>query len=103
MLAHYKLGHPVEIGRLDVIGRQLILAAEQQDFVQAERQVIKADQELTAAQRSLKAHGGEQVLDQARATLTEMTRLASRRDAAGLTIQAKVLLEIVDGMEQVYG
>lgn len=103
MLGHYDLGHPVEIGRLDVIGRQVILDAQQQELTRAQQQIAAANQELTAARASLNAHGGQQVLTQAQATLTEMTRLAQRHDTTGLTTQAKVLLEVVDGMEQLYG
>lgn len=103
MLAHYDLGHPVQIGRLDVIGRQVVIDAERGDFRAAELQIQQANQQLSSAQQSLAAHGGDQVLTQATATLAEMQRLSATRDATGLKTQAAVLLEVVDGMEQLYG
>lgn len=103
MLGRYDLGYPVEIGRLDVIGRQVVIDAGVGDFPAATAQVRQAEQQLAAAQPSLAAHGGDQVLGQTRATLAEMQRLADARNADVLTTQAKVLLEVVDGMEQLYG
>lgn len=103
MLGRYDLGHPVEIGRLDVIGRQVVIDAGAGDFQAASGQMRQAEQQLAAAQPSLVAHGGDQVLTQTRATLAEMQRLAEARNADGLTTQATVLLEVVDGMEGLYG
>lgn len=56
-------------------------------------QIRQPQQQLAAAQPSLAAHGGDQVLGQTRATLAEMRRLADTRNADGLTTQAMVLLE----------
>jgi len=102
MLARYDLGYPVQIGRLDVIGRQIVIDVDRGDFRSAERALLSARQQLSAAERSLTAQGGVQVLDQAMATLAEMQRLTVARDATGLKTQAAVLLEVVDGMEQLY-
>lgn len=103
MLARYDLGHPVEIGRLDVIGRQVVIAAGNGDFSAATAQIRQAEQQLAAVQPDLAAHGGEQVLAQTRATLAEMQRMVDAKNGDGLTTQAKVLLEVVDGMERLYG
>ena len=103
MLGRYDLGYPVEIGRLDVIGRQVVIDAGAGDFQAASGQIGQAEQQLAAAQPSLVAQGGDQVVTQTRATLVEMQRLADARNADGLTTQAKVLLEVVDGMERLYG
>lgn len=103
MLSHYDVGHPVQIGRLDVIGRQVLLDAQHQQFGSALQQIANARRELSDVQGSLSDHGGSQVLAQTNATLTQMAGLAAARDASGLSTQATVLLEIVDGMEQLYG
>lgn len=102
MLARYDLGHPVEIGRLDVLGRQVVIDAGKGDFSAATAQIHQAERQLAAVQPSLAAQGGDQVLAQTRATLAEMQRMADAKDGAGLTTQAKVLLEVVDGMERLY-
>lgn len=103
MLNQYDLGYPVEIGRLDVIGRQVVIDAGKGDFAGATAQIGQAEQQLAAVQSSLSAQGGDQILAQTQNTLADMQRLADSGDAAGLTTQATVLLEQVDEMEKLYG
>lgn len=87
-----------------MIGRQVILDAQQREFSRAQQQIAGASGELSAVESSPNANGGQQALAQARATLAEMdAQLTAHQDAAALTTQVKALLDVVDGMEQLYG
>lgn len=99
----YDVAHPVDIGRLDVIGRQVVLDAERQDLGAAGAQVDEAlgiwDGGLRA---DIVAHRGQAVADQTDATLAALQAAKADGDFATLTTQAKVLLEVVDAMEGLY-
>lgn len=99
----YDTTHPVDIGRLDVIGRQIVLDADRQDLKAAGVQVDRAlgiwDGGLRA---DIVGRQGQTVADQTDATLAGLQTAKANKDFATLTTQAKVLLEVVDAMEGLY-
>jgi len=102
MFDRYAVGHPVQIGRLDVIGRQLVIDAGRRDFAGTSSQLDRASQELSAVSASVSAHRGDAVLAQARGALDQARHGVDAQDAAAVTGPAKQLLEIVDAMEKLY-
>jgi hypothetical protein len=98
----YDIGRPVGIGRLDVIGRQIVFDAAAKDQAKVEDQVAAATREVAAIEPDLRAHDGAKVIDQAHAELAAMTAAAASADFATVTAQAKDFLETVDAMEQLY-
>lgn len=99
----YDTTHPVDIGRLDVIGRQIVLDADRQDLKAAG---VQLDRALGIWDGGLRAdivgHQGQTVADQTEATLAALQTAKADKDFATLTTQAKVLLEVVDAMEGLY-
>lgn len=101
-MSMYDVGHPVQIGRLDVIGRQIAIDAQAGDLASASQQIDAAQTQLDQVTTSLTDHGGKDVLTQAQATLDQMRTHVADQNADATDTQAKVFLEIVDGMEQLY-
>lgn len=101
-MSMYDVGHPVQIGRLDVIGRQIAIDGQAGDFNGASEQIKAAQTQLDEVSASLTDHGGKDVLTQAQATLDQMRTYVTEQNADATNTQANVFLEIVDGMEQLY-
>jgi len=99
LFGRYASGHPVQVGRLDVIGRQIVIDAQRDDLAAARRQVERARSEWRSVRASVIAHGGRAVAGRSDATLA---RLTAATDRAALVRDARVLLELVDGMERRY-
>jgi hypothetical protein len=99
----YDTGRPVDIGRLDVIGRQIVLEADRQDAAAAGVQVDKAQ---SIWDGSLKAdildHDGKDVAGKTDASLAALQRARAAGDFVALRTQANEFLEIVDDMERLY-
>ena len=102
LLARYDLGRPVQIGRLDVIGRQIVLDAGRRDVAAAATQVDAARAQWTAVKADVLAHKGDQVATDAEAVLEALDRALQAADAKSLTTKGTELLEIVDKMEGLY-
>lgn len=101
-MSMYDVGHPVQIGRLDVIGRQIAIDAQAGDFTGASNQIEAAQTQLDQVSTSLTDHGGKDVLTQAQATLKQLRTYVTEQNADAAKTQANVFLEIVDRMEQLY-
>jgi hypothetical protein len=99
----YDIGRPVEIGRLDVIGRQIVFEADRKDLAAAGRQVAEVD---GIWKRGLRAdivdHDGKKVAEQTDANLAAMQKAEAAGDPATLRSLANEFLEIVDRMEDLY-
>lgn len=102
LFAHYDLPHPVQIGRLDVIGRQIVIDASRGDLAGAAVQVTAAKREWEAVRADVLDHDGEGVAADADGAIDALTNAASTGDLASLTSEAARLLEIVDEMEGLY-
>ena len=98
----YDIGRPVGIGRLDVIGRQIVLDAAAKDQGQVEQQIAAATAQVDALEPDLADHDGRKVIDDSHELLAAMSAAAATKDYATVTAKASEFLEAVDGMEQLY-
>jgi hypothetical protein len=98
----YDLGRPVGIGRLDVIGRQIVLDAAAKDQGKVQQQVAAAMAQVAALEPDLADHDGTKVIDQTHELLAAMTAAAATQDYATVTAKANEFLEAVDSMEELY-
>ena len=102
LLSHYDVGHPVQVGRLDVIGRQIVIDADGRDLAAAGTRVAAARTEWTAVRADVLTHDGAKVAARADAALDALQRAVDARDATTVSRKATELLEIVDTMEGLY-
>jgi hypothetical protein len=102
LFAHYDFPRPIQIGRLDVIGRQIILDSDRSDVAAAGAQIATARTEWSVLRGSVVAHNGDDVASKAEATLDALDRAARAGDRATLAKKATELLELVDAMEGLY-
>lgn len=102
IFALYKPKLPADIGRLDVIGRQVILDVTAQDFSAAEASLARAKSTWESVKSSVLEHNGKAVADKFEASLDTLTSALAAKDAAALTSEARNLLEIVDELERLY-
>ena len=102
LLAHYALGHPVQIGRLDVIGRQIIIEVERADLTAASAPADRARREWQAVRRSVRRHHGSRVVARTEATLRRLDAGIRAGDGRAITNESRDLLELVDAMERLY-
>lgn len=99
----YKTGRPIDIGRLDVLGRQVVLDVERGDLGAASAEVTKVDSIWKGGLRDdVVAHQGRAVADRTDTVLTAIDRAAASADGSTLVGQTKVFLEEVDAMERLY-
>jgi len=98
----YDVGRPVGIGRLDVIGRQIVLDAAAKDQAKVQQQIAAATAQVAALEPDLADHDGSKVIDESRDLLAAMTSAAATKDYATVTAKANDFLEAVDAMEELY-
>ena len=98
----YDVGRPVGIGRLDVIGRQIVLDAAAKDQAHVQQQIAAATAQVAALEPDLADHDGAKVIDQTHKLLAAMTAAAATKDYATVTAKANDFLEAVDRMEELY-
>lgn len=98
----YDVGRPVGIGRLDVIGRQIVLDAAAKDQAGVQQQIAAATAQVAALEPDLAEHDGAKVIDQTQKLLAAMTAAAGTKDYATVTAKANDFLEAVDSMEELY-
>jgi hypothetical protein len=101
VFALYDIGHPIQIARLDVIGRQIVIDVKRGDIVAAASQVAAAQTQYQAIKEDIQSRSAD-VDDSTEDTLDAMQSAADKSDAATLTSEAKAFLEIVDDMERLY-
>ena len=99
----YQTPFPVDLGRLDVIGRQIVLEAARCETAAGGEQIDLADAIWNAVLRAdVVAHAGKVVANQTDATITALQKARHRHDFDAMSKHAKVLLEVVDAMEALY-
>jgi hypothetical protein len=99
----YDIARPVDIGRLDVVGRQIILDEQRGDPAAAGAQVRRVVSIWNGGLREdILAHHGAGVADQTRRLLTAMSRAVADGDRDAVVSRAKAFLEVVDAMERLY-
>ena len=102
MFALYNPKIPADIGRLDVIERQVILDVAKQDYSAAETNLAKAKSTWENVKASALALNGKDVADQFEASLTAQASALAAKNSEALTKEARNALEIVDSLEQLY-
>jgi len=93
---------PADIGRLDVLERQVILdvAAQDHDAAMITFNTLRTIWEKVKP--SVTEHNGEDVIAQFEASLAIQKSALDAKDDAALTNEAKLALELVDELEKVF-
>jgi hypothetical protein len=102
LFAHYLLPRPIQIGRLDVIGRQIALDADTDRLADASEQVVAAREQWSAIRDDVIAHHGDDVATRAAAALSAIDSALAAEDAEEVSAHAATLLEVVDAIEGLY-
>ena len=102
LFGHYDLPRPIQIGRLDVIGRQIRLDGDRNDDTAAAAQLTAARDQWAAVKANVIAHDGAAAAQKADTLLAALERSLANRDQAALRAAASELLEAVDSMEGLY-
>ena len=102
MFALYNPKVPVDIGRLDVLERQVILDVAAKDYTAAETDLAKTKSVWEEVKPLVLQHNGQDVAEQFEASLTAQESELNAKDDAALTNDARDALEIVDALERLY-
>ncbi|MGO9570473.1 MAG: hypothetical protein ACLP5H_23325 [Desulfomonilaceae bacterium] len=93
---------PADIGRLDVLERQIILDTAANNFEAATRSLAKVNAVWDRVKPSVLKHNGGAVAARFETSLVAQGNALKARDAKALTAETKNGLEIVDALEKVY-
>jgi hypothetical protein len=102
LFALYSPKVPADIGRLDVLERQVILDVAAKDYSAAETSLAKTKSVWEEVKPLVLEHNGKDVAAQFEASLTAQESALKAKDDAVLTNEARDGLEIVDALEQLY-
>src|SRR3954464_15844379 len=99
----YRTPFPVDLGRLDVIGRQIAVGAARRETAGTSEQIDLAGTIWNAGLKAdVVAHAGEVVADQTDATISALREARDEHDFETMSKLAQVLLEVVDAVEGLY-
>ncbi|MBI3244670.1 MAG: hypothetical protein HYZ49_20520 [Chloroflexi bacterium] len=93
---------PADIGRLDVLERQIFLDVAASNLTAAADNLAKVNMVWVRVRPSILAHNSAGVATQFEASLTAQANALEEKDVNTLTAEAKNGLEIVDALEKVY-
>jgi hypothetical protein len=102
MFALYNPAIPVDIGRLDVLERQVILDVAVQDYSAAMTSFAHTKSVWEDVKPSVLEHNGKDVAADFEASLAAQEAELNAKDDAALTTDARNGLEIVDALERLY-
>ena len=102
LFALYNPVVPADIGRLDVLERQVILDVAAQDYSAALETMAKTRSVWESVKDSVLEHNGKDVAAQFEASLEAQAAALDAKDANELTREASDALELVDALEQLY-
>ena len=102
LFALYTPKVPADIGRLDVLERQVILDVAAKDYSAATKSLAKTKSVWEEVKPSVLEHNGKDVAAQFEASLTTQESALKAKDDAALTNEARNGLEIVDTLEGLY-
>jgi hypothetical protein len=102
MFALYNPKVPADIGRLDVLERQVILDVAAKDYPAATTSLARVKSVWEKVKSSALEHNGKDVAAQFEASLAAQESALDAKDDSALTSEAKNGLEIVDALEQLY-
>jgi hypothetical protein len=93
---------PANIGRLDVLERQVILDVAAKDYSAAETSLAKTKSVWEEVKPTVLEHNGKDVAAEFEASLATQESALEAKDDVALTNEARNALEIVDALEQLY-
>ncbi|MEZ4862299.1 MAG: hypothetical protein R3C14_13370 [Caldilineaceae bacterium] len=102
LMALYQPTPPVDLGRLDVLGRQVILDVGAADFTAAANTLAKSNAIWARLKPIVLAHDGAAVAADYEASLATQADALHNQDVATLTNEATAALELVDDLEQLF-
>jgi hypothetical protein len=102
LFALYNPVTPVDIGRLDVLERQVILDVQAQDYAAAMKTMEKTRSVWEKVKPSVLGHEGAEVAAQFDASLEAQAAALDDKAADELTRETTNALEIVDDLERLY-
>jgi hypothetical protein len=102
LFALYNPVIPADIGRLDVLERQVILDVAAQDYPAAMETMTKTRSVWENVRASVLEHNGKDPAAQFEASLEAQAAALEAKDANALTREASDALELVDALEQLY-
>jgi hypothetical protein len=102
LFALYNSKVPADIGRLDVLERQVILDVAAKDYWAAEASLANTKSVWEKVKASVLEHNGKDVAAEFEASLAAQESALDAKDDTALTNEAKNGLEIVDALEQLY-
>lgn len=102
LFALYSPKIPADIGRLDVLERQVILDVAAKDYSAATKSLDHTKSVWDEVKPSVLEHNGKEVAAQFEASLAAQSSALDAKDEKALTKEAKDGLEIVDALEQLY-
>ena len=101
LFGSYDIGHPVQIARLDVIGRQIGFDAARNDLTGVQTQIENAKTQWAAIRDEVTARSSA-VGAQVDATLAALDEAHASNNPGLLKAEVRVLLETIDAMEELY-
>lgn len=102
LFALYASAIPADIGRLDVLGRQIILDVARDDWAKAEQTLAQTSEVWQRVKPSALEQKGDEAVAEYDASLAAQGDWLKAKDIEKLTSEATNGLEIVDALEQVY-
>jgi len=101
LFGSYDIGHPVQIARLDVIGRQIGLDIDQKNGSDLQTQINDANAQWTAIRDEVTTRSSA-VGEQVDGTLAALDEASATNKTGLLKAEVRVLLETVDALEELY-
>lgn len=98
----YQPATPVDLGRLDVLGRQVILDVEAEDFVAAANTLSLSNVIWARLKPIVLANKGAKVADEFDQSLATQQKALEAEDGEALSDEANNGLELVDALEQLF-
>jgi len=102
LFAVYHPARPADLGRLDVLERQVALDVAADDFEAAADSLAKANAVWARLKQVIVAHQGSDAATQFETSLTAQQKALEQEDAKALTTEAKNGLELVDVLEKLF-
>lgn len=102
LFALYSTKVPANIGRLDVLERQVILDVAAKNYSAATKSLDHTKAVWEEVKPSVLEHNGKEVAAQFEMSLAAQTSALDTKDDAALTKEARDGLEIVDALERLY-
>lgn len=102
LFALYSPKVPADIGRLDVLERQVILDVAAKDYSAGMKSLAKTKSAWEEVKPDVLNHDGKEVAAQFEASLAAQESALNAKDDATLTKEARDGLEIVDALEGLY-